>query len=167
MKLKTVAAARLLGLLVVVSACSLTAYAADPVTDGIKWKDGYPTSLQLVSGKTPISVYGTIDTGKYKDMKMTSNVAYWEVVEIKGGKEVAGTKKQFKLNLYKDSNPQAWDGGSTKEIVGGRPKDFAGFLPGVYRITVEVKVKETANSEERSAILVKEYPIVDPVPGKE
>ena len=112
-----------------------------------------------------MTVSGTLDTAKYKDIKITSNVAYWEAVQIdKDGKEIAATKHKFKLDLYKNRNPQAWDGGSTKEIVNGQEVNFAGFLPGTYKVTVEMNVKETPTSEERAAKITVPVIIPDPVP---
>lgn len=153
---------RIIGSVILVTSCGLAAFAADPPTDGLVWKKGYPLSVAAPSGKTPITVAGTVDTAKYKNIKITSNVAYWKSVEIKNGKEVAGSTHTFKLNLYKDNTPPAWDGGSTNEIVGGQPMPFAGFGPGTYKVTVEIKVKETPTSEERSAIITGTVVIAEP-----
>lgn len=166
----TVAVARLFGLLVVASTCSLTAYAFDPlnpgadpipVTDGIVWKKDYPMLVPTPTGKKQITIFGSVDTAKYKEMKITSkNPTYWEVVELKGGKEAPETLKKFKLDI---PNQQTWGGGTTQEYdKNGLPKAFPGFPPGVYRVKVSVKVKETPTSEERDAKLEKDIPIPAP-----
>jgi hypothetical protein len=163
MKPKPVAVARFLGLLVVASACSLTAYATDPVTDGIVWKKDYPMLVPTPTGKKNITIFGTVDTAKYKDMTITSkNPTYWYVVELKGVKneEAPETLKKFKLEL---PNATTWGGSTSKEInKNGLEVDFPGYAPGLYRVKVAVKVKETKTSEERDAKLEKDIPITAP-----
>lgn len=154
----------LFGVLALASVCSLTAYAADPVTDGILWTKDYPVLVQN-GAKTRITIAGTSDTAKYKDIKITSKApVYWYVVEVKGGKEVPATQKKFRLEINPVKvNPQIWDGSSAKEINNlGSELPFDGFPPGVYRVKVAVKVKETNASEERDAKLEKDIPIPAP-----
>jgi hypothetical protein len=151
----------------VVGLLAAFALAQQAATDGLVWDKGNPKYGGAVgTGKYYINVSGGLDTTKYKDIKISSDEAFMETVALdKDGKEVAGTKNIFKVNVYKDKGK--WDGNSLKRIVNGKEENFDGFGPGKYKVTVEVKVKETATSDSRSAKITDTLTITDGPPPTE
>jgi hypothetical protein len=124
-----------------------------PATDGPKFDKGYPKRYPAPTGWW-VQAKGGLDTTKYPQGKITGDLAFMAVWEIdKDGKEIAGTKRTFKgqadpaTNSWTVLTSKAYDPKTGKEEV------FPGYPPGNYKVKVEVKLKETPTSTERSGFV--------------
>lgn len=126
-----------------------------PATDGLTFEKGSPSALQIFAGPPArywINAKGGVDKTKYPGIQITSETAMMEITKLDAkDKDVAGTKTVFKGEA--DKTMGKWFAGTKKSFKDGKEEDFIGFEAGRYRVKVEVKVKETPTSAERSAYI--------------